>query len=183
MLDITLLRKDHDSVIRRLDTRKNPQTILDVEAYLRLEAERKTLQTRTEELQSQRNALSRQIGQLKAKGQPTDEVMAQVNALKQALDDSAARLDQLQPELQALLLAVPNLPHESVPEGGDEHANVEVRSWGEPRPMAFDIRDHVDLGERIGLDFEAPKRPVGRPPGSTNRPESKPQAPPRVTRR
>ena len=101
----------------------------------RLEAERKTIQTRTEELQAQRNQLSKQIGQLKAKGESVDAVMAQVAALKAELDSSAARLEQIQPEMQALLLAVPNLPHESVPVGDDEHGNVEVRKWGTPRAV------------------------------------------------
>ena len=114
MLDISLLRRDLDAVVARLATRKSPQPYLDVAAFRRLETERKTIQTRTEELQAQRNALSKQIGQLKAKGESVDAVMAQVAALKTELDHSAARLEQLQPELHALLLAVPNLPHDSV---------------------------------------------------------------------
>jgi len=154
MLDITLLRKDLASVVGRLATRKNPQPYLQVEAFQALEAERKAIQTRTEELQSQRNQLSRQIGQRKAKGEPVDEIMAQVAGLKDELDRSAARLEQIQPELQALLLAVPNLPHESVPVGADEHANREVRRWGTPRTFEFAPRDHVDVGTPLGLDFE-----------------------------
>ena len=154
MLDISLLRKDLDAVVARLATRKNPQPYLDVDAFRRLEAERKTIQTRTEDLQSQRNALSKQIGQLKAKGESTDAVMAQVAALKQQLDQSAARLDQIQPEMQALLLAVPNLPHDSVPVGADESGNRLVRQWGTPRHFDFAVKDHVDLGEPLGLDFE-----------------------------
>ena len=154
MLDITLLRKDLDAVVARLATRKNPQPYLDVEAFRRLEAERKTIQTRTEELQAQRNALSKQIGQLKAKGESADAVMAQVAAMKQELEQSAARLDQIQPDMQALLLAVPNLPHESVPVGADEHGNQLLRQWGTPKTFDFSVKDHVDIGERIGLDFE-----------------------------
>ncbi len=154
MLDITLLRKDLDAVVARLATRKNPQPYLDVEAFRRLEAERKTIQTRTEELQAQRNALSKQIGQLKAKGESADAVMAQVAAMKQELEQSAARLDQIQPEMQALLLAVPNLPHESVPVGADETDNLLLRQWGTPKTFGFSVKDHVDIGERIGLDFE-----------------------------
>ena len=154
MLDISLLRKDLDSVVARLATRKNPQPYLDVEAFRRLEAERKTIQTRTEELQSQRNALSKQIGQLKAKGESADGVMAQVAAIKTELDQSAARLEQIQPELQALILAVPNLPHESVPVGADETGNQVLRQWGQPRAFDFAVRDHVDIGEALGLDFE-----------------------------
>jgi seryl-tRNA synthetase len=154
MLDITLLRKDLASVVARLETRKKPQAFLDVAAFTALEAERKTIQTRTEELQAQRNQLSKQIGQRKAKGESVDEIMAQVAGAKEELDRSAARLEQIQPELQALLLAVPNLPHESVPVGADEHANREVRRWGEPRAFTFTPRDHVDVGTPLGLDFE-----------------------------
>jgi seryl-tRNA synthetase len=153
MLDITLLRKDLPSVIGRLEARKKPQNFLDVAAFTALEAERKAIQTRTEELQAQRNQLSRQIGQRKARGEPVDEVMAQVGALKAELDSSAARLDQIQPEMQTLLLSVPNLPHESVPLGEDEHGNREMRQWGSPREFGFPVRDHVDIGEKLGLDF------------------------------
>lgn len=154
MLDITLLRKDLDSVIARLQKRKTPQAFLDVAAFQRLEAERKTIQTRTEALQSQRNTLSKQIGQLKGKGENVDAVMAEVGALKNELDSSALRLDALQAELQDLLLAVPNLPHDSVPVGADESGNVVVRSWGQPRAMDFAVLDHVDVGARLGLDFD-----------------------------
>ncbi len=158
MLDITLLRRDLPHVIARLETRKNPQAFLNVAAYQALENERKTLQTRTEELQSSRNSLSKQIGQLKAKGENADAVMAQVADLKAELDSSAVRLDALQAELQTLLLAVPNLPHDSVPVGSDEHANVELRRWSptgtQPTPLGFAPKDHVDLGEPLGLDFE-----------------------------
>ncbi len=156
MLDILLLRKDLAAVVARLETRKSPQPFLDVAAYQALEAERKTLQTRTEELQAQRNSLSKQIGQLKAKGQPAeaDAVMAQVAGIKGELDASAARLDALQAELQALLLAVPNLPQPEVPVGADETGNVELRRWGTPRSFDFPVRDHVELGEALGLDFD-----------------------------
>ena len=158
MLDITLLRRDLNSVIARLETRKNPQAFLNVNAYQALENERKTLQTRTEELQASRNTLSKQIGQLKAKGESADAVMAQVADIKNELDTSAVRLDALQAELQTLLLAVPNLPHESVPIGSDEHGNKELRRWSptgkDPAPLTFTPRDHVDLGEPLGLDFE-----------------------------
>ena len=154
MLDITLLRKDLPSVVAGLEKRQQPQGFLDVAAFTSLEAERKTIQSRTEELQAQRNQLSKQIGQLKSKGEAVDAVMAQVAAIKDELEQSAARLEQIQPEMQALLLAVPNLPHESVPVGTDEHANVEVRRWGTPRKFDFAVRDHVDLGEPLGLSFE-----------------------------
>ncbi len=158
MLDITLLRKDLDSAIARLETRKKPQTFLNVEAFRALETERKTIQMRTEELQGRRNSLSKQIGLLKAKGQSgqsqVDAVMTEVAGLKAELEASASRLDQIQNDLQGLLLAVPNLPHESVPLGADEHGNVVVRSWGTPKTYGFEVKDHVDLGTPLGLDFE-----------------------------
>lgn len=156
MLDILLLRKDLDAVLARLNTRKQPQPFLDEAAFRALEGERKTLQTRTEELQSQRNTLSKQIGMLKGKGQnaEADAVMAQVGAIKTELDASAARLDVIQAELQDLLLAVPNLPHESVPVGSDEHGNVVLRTWGTPRSFDFPVQDHVAIGEPLGLDFD-----------------------------
>ena len=154
MLDITLLRKDLDAVVARLETRKSPQPYLDVAAFKALEAERKSIQTRTEELQARRNQLSKQIGQLKAKGESAEAVMAEVAELKTQLDASAQRLEQIQPEMQQLLLALPNLPHESVPVGADEHGNREVRRWGEPRTFDFAVRDHVDVGAPLGLDFD-----------------------------
>ena len=158
MLDILLLRKDLDASVVRLETRKKPQVFLNVEKFRALETERKTLQTRTEELQSQRNSLSKQIGTLKAKGESTDQVMADVASIKTELDASALRLDALQAELQDMLLAVPNLPHESVPVGSDEHGNVEVRKWSVdgqgPKTFDFEVRDHVDIGEKLGLDFD-----------------------------
>jgi len=158
MLDIALLRRDLEQVIQRLQTRKQPQPFLNLEAFQSLEAERKTLQTRTEELQAKRNSLSKNIGQMKAKGESTDALMAEVAQLKDELDSSAQRLEALQMELQTLLLAVPNLPQDSVPVGADEHANVELRRWSptgtEPVPLGFAAKDHVDIGEPLGLDFE-----------------------------
>ena len=156
MLDILLLRKDLGTTVERLQTRKNPQPFLNVEAFQALEAERKSLQTRTEELQAQRNQLSKQIGMLMGKGdkEGAEAAKAQVAASKVELEQSAARLDQIQAELQTLLLAVPNLPHESVPVGADEHGNVEVRRWGQPRAFDFEVKDHVDVGTPLGLDFD-----------------------------
>jgi seryl-tRNA synthetase len=163
MLDILQLRKDLDAVVARLDTRKSPQPYLDVAAYQALESERKTLQTRTEALQSQRNSLSKQIGMLKGKGQhaEADAVMAQVGEMKAELESSATRLEVIQAELQNLLLAVPNLPHESVPVGAGEDGNVVVRSWGTPRTFDFEVRDHVDIGEKLGLDFDTGTKLAG----------------------
>ena len=158
MLDITLLRKDLDCALARLETRKSPQAFLNEAAFRTLETERKALQIRTEDLQGKRNSLSKRIGQLKAKGPAgaaeADAVMAEVAGLKSELEGSAARLDQIQLEMQVMLLAVPNLPHESVPLGVDESGNVMLRRWGTPRTFEFAIKDHVDLGTPLGLDFE-----------------------------
>ena len=154
MLDITLLRKDLAHVITRLDKRQSPQPFLDVARFSALESERKTIQTRTEELQAQRNSLSKQIGHLKAKGQDTTTVMAEVGGIGDVLKTSAERLDVIQTELSAMLMAVPNLPQDDVPVGADESANVEVRRWGTPRAFDFSTRDHVDLGAPLGLDFD-----------------------------
>jgi len=156
MLDILLLRKDLASAVARLEARKKPQVFLNVEAFQALESERKTIQTRTEELQAQRNQLSKQIGMLMGKGEKdaAESAKAQVAAFKLELDASAARLEQIQAELHAMLAAVPNLPHESVPLGVDETGNVEVRRWGNPKTFDFAVKDHVDLGAPLGLDFD-----------------------------
>jgi seryl-tRNA synthetase len=161
MLDITLLRKDLDAVIERLSRRKSPQPFLDVERFKALESERKTIQIRTEELQAKRNSLSKQIGQLKAKGEDTSAVMAEVGGIGDELKASAERLEAIQSELNEMLLQVPNLPHESVPVGADETGNVEVRRWGTPRQFDFPVKDHVDLGAPLGLDFDTGARLSG----------------------
>ncbi|WP_374256875.1 serine--tRNA ligase [Aquabacterium sp.] len=154
MLDIALLRKDLDSVLARLAKRKNPQPFLDEARFRALEAERKTIQTRTEELQSQRNSLSKQIGMLKGKGEDASAVMAQVGGIGDELKASAERLEIIQADMAAMLMAVPNLPHDSVPVGSDESGNIEVRRWGTPGTYAFEVKDHVDVGTPLGLDFE-----------------------------
>lgn len=154
MLDITLLRKDLDQVVAALEKRKSPQPFLDVERFQSLESERKAIQTRTEDLQARRNSLSKQIGQLKAKGQDTAAVMAEVGGLADELKASADRLEVIQAELSQMLMSVPNLPHESVPVGADENANVELHRWGTPRTFDFSVKDHVDLGAPLGLDFD-----------------------------
>ena len=161
MLDINLLRKDLPGVIARLEKRKSPQPFLDLARFQSIESERKTLQTRTEELQARRNSLSKQIGQLKAKGEDSAAVMAEVGGIGDMLKVSAERLDVIQAELSALLMAVPNLPDDSVPAGADETGNVEVRRWGTPRDFGFAPRDHVDLGQPLGLDFDTGARLSG----------------------
>ncbi|ATG19268.1 serine--tRNA ligase [Ralstonia pickettii] len=152
MLDIQLLRKDIDAVAARL---KDRGYVLDVAGFAALEAERKAIQTRTEELQARRNSLSKQIGMLKGKGEDASAVMAEVSGIGDELKASAAQLDVVQAKLQDLMLSIPNVPHESVPVGKDETQNVEVRREGSPRTFDFPVKDHVDLGAGLGLDFDA----------------------------
>jgi seryl-tRNA synthetase len=154
MLDIAQLRRDLPGVIARLERRKCPQPFLDVARFSALEAERKQLQVRTEELQARRNALSKQIGQLKSKGGDTSAEMSEVGRIGDEQKGGAARLDAIQAELATMLLSVPNPPQDGVPVGADESANVEVRRWGTPRKFDFAPKDHVDLGAPLGLDFE-----------------------------
>ena len=154
MLDINQLRRDLPAVIAGLDKRKNPQPYLDVAAYTALESERKTLQTKTEELQARRNSLSKQIGMLKGKGGDTAPVMAEVAGIGDELKASAERLDALQGELNTILMSLPNLPDDAVPLGVDETGNAEVRRWGAPATFDFAVKDHVDVGAPLGLDPE-----------------------------
>ncbi|MGN6701680.1 MAG: serine--tRNA ligase, partial [Burkholderiaceae bacterium] len=151
MIDLQLLRKDIGAVAARLATRKFR---LDVAAFEALEGERRQIQTRTEELQARRNALSKQVGMLKGKGEDASTVLAEVAGIGDELKASAARLDAVQAELQAFLLTIPNLPDPSVPVGDDEAGNVEVRRVGTPRAFDFPVRDHVDVGAPLGLDFD-----------------------------
>jgi seryl-tRNA synthetase len=169
MLDIQLLRRDLDGVVAQLTRRQSPQRFLDVPRFQALEAERKQIQVATERAQARRNALSKQIGQLKgrqAKGEAGSEaealkLVAEVNGLADELQRGAERLEVIQADLNAMLMAVPNLPHASVPTGADETANAEVRRWGTPAAYAFTPRDHVDLGVALGLDFETGARLSG----------------------
>jgi seryl-tRNA synthetase len=158
MIDIQFLRKDINSVAARLATRKFQ---LDVAAFNALEAERKQIQTRTEELQGKRNTLSKQVGMLKGKGEDASTVMAEVTGIGDELKSSATHLDTIQARLSEFILAVPNLPHESVPLGNDETANVEVRKIGTPRAFDFEVKDHVDVGAGLGLDFDTATKLTG----------------------
>ncbi|HLX01808.1 MAG TPA: serine--tRNA ligase [Trinickia sp.] len=151
MLDIQLLRKDLDGVAKRLADRGYT---LDVAAFAALEAERRDTQTRTEEMQARRNTLSKQIGGMKGRGEDTSALMAEVGGIGDEMKASAAKLDEIQKRLSDLLLGVPNLAHEGVPVGTDESGNVEVRRWGTPRQFDFEVKDHVDVGAPLGLDFE-----------------------------
>ncbi|GIL07219.1 MAG: serine--tRNA ligase [Betaproteobacteria bacterium] len=151
MIDIALLRKDIGSVAARLRTRPYE---FPVERFNALEAERKSVQVKTEELQAKRNALSKQVGILKSKGEDASAVMAEVAAIPDQVKALEASLADVQARMQALLLDVPNLPHASVPTGKSSDDNVEVRRWGEPRKFDFAPKDHVDVGAPLGLDFE-----------------------------
>ncbi|WP_332877511.1 serine--tRNA ligase [Massilia sp. S19_KUP03_FR1] len=158
MIDIQLLRKDIANVAERLATRKFQ---LDVAGFNAIEAERKAIQMRTEELQSKRNALSKQIGMLKGKGEDTSAVMAEVAGLGDELKTNETALSAVQEKIATFLESVPNLPHPSVPVGTDESGNVEVRKSGTPPSFDFEVKDHVDIGGPLGLDFEVATKLTG----------------------
>lgn len=151
MLDIQLLRNDLDGVVSQLAARG---FAFDSASFTALEAERKTVQTRTQDLQAKRNNASKQIGMAKAKGEDASAIMVEVAGLGDQLKADEARLSELQIALQNLLLNVPNLPHSTVPQGKDETQNVEVRKVGTLRNFDFDIKDHTDVGTPLGLDFD-----------------------------
>ena len=161
MLDITQLRRDLPGVVARLEARKSPQPFLDVARFSALEAERKTLQTRTEALQGQRNSASRLIGDRMKKGEDSTALKAEVAGMADEMTLGARRLDALQADLHTLLMALPNLPDASVPLGVDEAGNVEQRRWGSLPVFDFAEKDHVDLGAPLGLDFEMGARLSG----------------------
>ncbi|WP_425914853.1 serine--tRNA ligase [Pseudomonas sp. GWSMS-1] len=152
MLDSKLVRTQLHEVAERLATRG---FVLDVARFEALEAKRKTVQTRTEQLQAERNSRSKSIGQAKQRGEDIAPLLAEVDQMGSDLEAGKRELDAIQSELDILLLNIPNLPHESVPIGEDEDGNVEVARWGTPRSFDFPIQDHVALGEQHGwLDFE-----------------------------
>ena len=158
MIDIQLLRSHIDTVAARLAARG---LVLDKEGFSALEEQRKSLQTRTQELQAKRNALSKQIGMLKGKGEDASAVMAEVAQLGDELKACEQALPALLEKIDDFLLGLPNLPHESVPAGDDESGNIEVRRWGSPARFDFDVRDHVDIGAGLGLDFDTGARLSG----------------------
>ncbi|WAH61069.1 serine--tRNA ligase [Pseudomonas silvicola] len=152
MLDPLILRTKLHETADRLAARGYSLDVARLEA---LEAQRKTVQTRTEQLQAERNARSKSIGQAKQRGEDIAPLMADVDRMAGELAEGKAELDKLQAELDSIVLGIPNLPHESVPVGEDEDGNVEVRRWGTPADFGFDVKDHVALGEKFGwLDFE-----------------------------
>jgi seryl-tRNA synthetase len=154
MLDPVLLRTQLAQTAQRLKQARGFD--LDVQRFERLEAERKQLQTRTQELQNLRNTRSKAIGQAKAKGEDTAALMAEVAGLADELKASEQRLEAIQADIADASLRVPNLPHESVPAGSDESHNAEIHRWGAPRSFDFAVKDHVELGARHGwLDGDA----------------------------
>lgn len=153
MLDAKLLRTQPQDIAARLAVRG---FVLDVARLEELEAQRKEVQTRTEQLQAERNSRSKSIGQAKGRGEDIAPLLAQVDQLGGALEAGKRELETIQADLDALALNIPNLPDASVPHGASEDDNVEVRRWGTPREFDFPVQDHVLLGENIkGLDFEA----------------------------
>ena len=153
MLDIQLLRNDLEGVASRLAARPFH---LDGAAFQMLEQERKLVQTRTQELQAARNSLAKRIGQAKGKGEDVSALMAEAGQASAELQSLEAKLLQTQAKLQDFLLVIPNLPHASVPLGQSAEDNAEVRRHGTPRQFDFPVKDHVDIGERLGmLDFAA----------------------------
>jgi seryl-tRNA synthetase len=152
MIDPQLLRKDIAAVAARLATRKFQ---LDVDKFNTLESERKSLQTRTEELQAKRNQLAKAIGMKKGKGEDATAEMAEATQINVDMESGAARLAVLQAEIADFLMGIPNLPDEAVPVGKDETENKEVKRWGAIPEFSFPVKDHVDLGAPLGLDFES----------------------------
>ncbi len=151
MLDINQLRKDIEAIAARLRARPFE---LDVAAFNAIEAERKQVQIATEELQARRNALAKKIGALKSKGEDASAVLAEAAAIPGEVKAQEVRLAQIQDRQKQMLLDVPNVPHDSVPIGRGADENIETRRWGEPRVFDFPVRDHVDVGAPLGLDFD-----------------------------
>lgn len=159
MLDIQLLRKDIEATATRLKARGFE---FDTAAFNDLEAQRKAIQVKTEELQAQRNKRSKEIGVRKSQKLSADDIMAEVAGIGDELKSSAVRLDEIQAELSDILMRIPNLPHESVPIGADESDNVEISRWGTPLEYDFEVQDHVAIGEKLGgLDFDMASKITG----------------------
>lgn len=151
MLDPNYIKKNFDEVVARLKTRNFD---FPVEQYNTLETARKEVQTHTEELQAKRNQVAKQIGMAKRNGEDATELMAQGAEIAKELTDLEAQNNDIRSKLTNLLMRIPNLPHPSVPVGKDETENVEVKRWGTPRQFDFPIKDHVDVGAPLGLDFD-----------------------------
>ena len=159
MLDPKLIRSDISAVAAQLKRRGYD---LDVSVIENLEVKRKEYQVQTEKLQSERNTKSKSIGKAKAAGEDIQPLLDEVAGLGESLDKAKAELGEIQGQMDAILMGIPNLPHESVPDGKDESDNVEIRHWGEPRQFDFEIKDHVDVGAGLGtLDFDTASKLTG----------------------
>ena len=158
MLDIQLLRKDLPAVVAGLKRRGFD---FDESQFRALEDERKKVQSRTEELQAKRNALSKQIGMLKGKGEDPSSVMAEVAGIGDEVRENETKLADIQQRQEAFLRVIPNIPRAEVPNGASSEDNVEVRRWGTPRIFDFPVKDHVDVGAKLGLDFDTAAKIAG----------------------
>lgn len=158
MLDPKLLRTELEQTATKLARRGH---ILDIELISALESQRKTLQIRAQELQNERNTRSKAIGQAKASGQNIQPLLDEVANFGNQLKRTENDLEVIQTQLLTLQLSIPNLPHDSTPDGNSDTDNVEIRRWGQPRQFEFTARDHVDLGAEGGLDFEAATKLTG----------------------
>jgi seryl-tRNA synthetase len=160
MIDIQTLRKDPDGVAKRLAARG--PAAFDLSRFQDLESRRKQLQTEVEQAQASRNRIAKEIGQAKAKGQDAKDLMAQAEQSKASLESSEREFAALQQEIEDFLRRVPNIPHESVPLGTSSEDNREERRWGQPRKFEFTVKDHVDVGERLGgIDFATGAKVAG----------------------
>lgn len=150
MLDSKLLRGNIDFVVEQL---KRRDFSFDVNEFNKLEDKRKVIQVETQDLQNLRNTKSKLIGQVKSSGEDIKPLLAEVSDLGQKLDNAKSALNAIQLEIDKIIMAIPNIPHPSVPEGTSEDDNLELFKWGEPKKFSFEAKDHVDLGEPLGLDF------------------------------
>lgn len=150
MLDLKLLRNNPELVAERL---KKRGIQLDLSKFLELEENRKDLQVSIQKLQNERNTRSKAIGQAKAKGEVVDDQLLEMKELGNVLQSLEEQFSKVEIELNNFLATIPNLPHESVPEGLSEEHNLELHKWGEPKSFSFTPKDHVDLGEKLGMDF------------------------------
>ncbi len=154
MIDIQLIRKDPDSVKERLKTR-DPSYVQILEEVIEVDAQRRRIQTRVEELRAERNRLSQEIGKLKREGGSAQSLEAKVRDIKKEIEELEEEINDLAQRQNSLLLSLPNLPHNTVPVGEDENDNVEVRRWGEPKDFGFEPKPHYEIGDKLGiLDFE-----------------------------
>lgn len=160
MLDAKYFREELDQTAKKLATRGFD---LDVAKLQKLEEQRKEMQVRTEQLQAERNSRSKAIGKAKASGEDIQPLLDAVSDLGEQLDNAKEELKVIQQELNDIIMGVPNLPADEVPEGADEDENQEVLTWGKPKAFSFDVKDHVDLGEALakGMDFEAAAKLTG----------------------